>query len=70
MQRSGRGAKNVCATQIQKVRRQHKQRLLLAMLHRGADCKLTLQRMLQLLGSMTPQLGLNSVAGLLPTLFG
>jgi len=70
MQRSGRGAKNVCATMIQELPRLHRPRILLAMLHHGSDCKLTLQRVLQSLVSMTQQLGLNSVAGLLSTLFG
>jgi len=47
MQRTGRGAKNDFATLIQKLPRLRKPRIILPMLQRGADFKLTLQQMLQ-----------------------
>jgi len=47
MQRTGRGAENEFATLIQKLPRLRKSGIILPMLQRGADFKLTLQRMLQ-----------------------
>jgi len=47
MQRTGRGAEKEFATLIQKLPRLRKPGIILPMLQRGVDFKLTLQRMLQ-----------------------